>query len=100
MSSFFDCYVVDSAENISNVVGPWKNYGDDKTLRNWTCKIKGHDFEYEFEIYDYKEYRDIKEDEICEYHIGANSRQESLEIVKLLKKLGLNAHRDTYFLIH
>ena len=98
MTSFHDCYVENSAEEISRILGEYEDIydiGDGKTHYQWECNFNGK----LFYIYDYKAYRDIDEDEVYPYHIGAVSREESIKIVDYLKDLGLNAYCKSLFLI-
>ena len=96
MSSFFNCYIKDSAKNISELLGKSKYYGDDKTIRNWYGTLNGIDFH----VYDYKAYYNIEENEIYPYHIGTKSRKDSIEVVKMLKNAGLNAYAESMYLIN
>jgi len=50
------------------------NYGEDKVNFEWDCETEDGDV---FTIYDWKEYRQLSEDESVEFHIGAISEQIS-----------------------
>ena len=50
------------------------NYGEDKVNFEWNCETEDGDV---FTIYDWKEYRELHEDEIVKFHIGALSKQIS-----------------------
>lgn len=61
------------------------NWGEDKVNFEWGMETEDG---VVFTIYDWKEYRPLKSDEMVEWHIGAKSRYESemakLEVLKAL----------------
>ncbi len=73
-------------ELTSKVGNPQHEYncGEDKSNFNWTCETEDGTV---FTIYDWKEYRPLKEDEVVEFHIGSHSKENSLKAFNELKKL-------------
>jgi len=47
------------------------NSGDDKVNFDWNCETEDGEV---FTIYDWKEYRKIKENELIEFHIGGKDK--------------------------
>jgi len=69
--STFDC----SVSTLRKVLGEPVyecNDGSDKTNFDWEMETDNGDV---FTVYDWKEYRALKEDEIIQWHIGGMSKQ-------------------------
>lgn len=62
------------------------NTGKDKVNFEWVVKTKSGIIS---RIYNYKEYRKIKVNEIIEWHIGGKNEIEDREVLKELKEIGL-----------
>lgn len=61
------------------------NDGKDKTNFYWSCNlVNDNQKDIFFTVYDWKEYRRIKPDEIIKWHIGGFSEKETDEISELL----------------
>lgn len=92
-TSFHFGYVKGTAEEISKVLGPCEDSYDDNTCREWDRKVNG----IVFTIYDYKEYKDISDSDVIEYHIGTKTDKETERVVNILKDCGLNAYIMKFF---
>jgi hypothetical protein len=72
--SFHDTTIRTTVNKLSNALGEAQcidNSGDDKTNFDWNCETEDGDV---FTIYDWKEYRSIRPDEMIEFHIGGKNR--------------------------
>jgi hypothetical protein len=73
-TSFHDTVIVCSYNQLVEAIGEPQssdNTGEDKVNFDWTCELNDGRV---FTIYDWKEYRPIKKDEIIEWHIGGDNR--------------------------
>lgn len=89
-TSFHDTVITCSYNQLVEAIGEpqgIENTGEDKVNFDWTCELNDGRV---FTIYDWKEYRPLKMDEIIEWHIGGGSgiitRQALIELTALLAK--------------
>ncbi len=61
------------------------NTGEDKVNFDFAFRLKHSDHDFEFTVYDWKEYRPIGLDETIEFHIGAKSSQKACYAKYVLK---------------
>lgn len=87
-TSFYDTVITCSYNQLVQAIGKPQhsdNTGEDKTNFDWKCELNDGRV---FTIYDWKEYRPLKLDEIIEWHIGgANhivTEQALIELTALL----------------
>jgi hypothetical protein len=75
-TSFHNTIITTTVVELKKLIGnPYgNNTGEDKVNFVWDCETEDGDV---FTIYDWKEYREISEDEPIEFHIGAISKQIS-----------------------
>ena len=75
-TSFHNTTITTTVTKLKKLIGnPYgNNTGEDKVNFVWDCETEDGDV---FTIYDWKEYREISEDELIEFHIGAISKQIS-----------------------
>ena len=59
-----------------------RNVHADKSTNEWWLLLG----DIPFALYDWKEYRRIKKDEVIEWHIGASSQEDFIAIESELKK--------------
>lgn len=90
-TSFHDTTFTATVEDLRKILGEpdfVQNDGRDKTNFDWTMVTED---ETVFTVYDWKEYRELKEDEQIEWHVGGHSRlatEKALnEIKEALNKL-------------
>ena len=87
-TSFYDTVITCSYNQLVQAIGEPQysdNTGEDKTNFDWKCELNDGRV---FTIYDWKEYRPLKLDEIIEWHIGGNNHivteQALIELTALL----------------
>ena len=90
-TSFHDVTVSTTINKLKTILGEPDfddNYGDDKVNMEWNRKTsKGN----VFTVYDWKEYRVIKPDEIIQWHIGGKNQPETREALnEILEALHLS----------
>ena len=75
-TSFYGTTITTTVAKLKKLLGePYSNNtGEDKVNFDWDCETEDGDV---FTVYDWKEYREISEDEFIEFHIGAISKQIS-----------------------
>jgi hypothetical protein len=90
-TSFFHCTIHTTLSILRKVLGEpdyVDNSGDDKVNFRWEMETNDGKV---FTVYDYKEYRPFKENEIIEWHIGAFneiiSNRAQMEIAHAIKNL-------------
>lgn len=72
-TSFHDCVVKATVNELKTVLGEPEylaNTGDGKVNYEWDMETETGDV---FTVYDWKEYREIDDDEMIEWHIGGHS---------------------------
>ena len=72
-TSFYDTVITCSYNQLVQAIGEPQysdNTGEDKTNFDWKCELNDGRV---FTIYDWKEYRPLKLDEIIEWHIGGDN---------------------------
>lgn len=72
-TSFYDTVITCTYNQLVQAIGEPQhsdNTGEDKTNFDWTCELNDGQV---FTIYDWKEYRPLKLDEIIEWHIGGDN---------------------------
>jgi len=83
---FHDVTILTSKNKLVKIIGEptmCQNDGCDKTNYEWEMELNDGRV---FTIYDWKEYRSLKDDEIVRWHIGANDRKTSLDAKRNLEK--------------
>lgn len=87
-TSFYDTVITCSYNQLVQAIGEPQysdNTGEDKTNFDWKCELNDGRV---FTIYDWKEYRPLKLDEIIEWHIGGDNHivteQALIELTALL----------------
>jgi hypothetical protein len=90
-TSFHDVTILANVQDLIKALGEptiQDNTGEDKVNFEWDCETEEGDV---FTIYDWKEYREINDIEVIEWHIGAHSKSVSnvakMEIQKQLNDL-------------
>lgn len=90
-TSFHDVTIRASVQDLTRALGEPSyvdNSGEDKVNFEWDLETEDGDV---FTIYDWKEYREISDIEVIEFHIGAHSKSVSnvakTEIQKQLNDL-------------
>ena len=75
-TEFYGTTITTTVNKLKKLLGePYNNNtGEDKVNFDWDCETEDGDV---FTVYDWKEYREISEDEFIEFHIGAISKQIS-----------------------
>jgi len=76
-TSFYGTKITTTVTKLKELFGDpcfEENYGEDKINFEWDCETENGDV---FTIYDWKEYRQLSETELVEFHIGAISQQIS-----------------------
>jgi hypothetical protein len=75
-TEFYGTTITTTVNKLKKLLGePYSNNtGEDKVNFDWDCETEDGDV---FTVYDWKEYREISEDEFIEFHIGAISKQIS-----------------------
>ena len=75
-TSFYGTIITTTVAKLTKLLGdPYNdNTGEDKVNFWWDCETEEGDV---FTVYDWKEYREISEDEFIQFHIGATSKQIS-----------------------
>ena len=91
-TSFHFGYVYDTAEHIDSVLGNHELCSDDKTFYEWSKKVN----DIVFSVYDYKYYKRPAYNEKVIYHIGTMTKEDTENIVNVLKEAGLNAYKKFY----
>lgn len=88
-TSFYNHTFTATVEDLRNLLGKPEyesNCGDDKTNFDWLMETESGNV---FTVYDWKEYRSLREDEVVEWHIGGASdlvtREALLEIREALR---------------
>lgn len=89
-TSFNDTTIEATVANLRKVLGDPSfedNTGEDKVNFEWDCEIENGNV---VTIYDWKEYREIDENEIISFHIGGfnltDTTDAKIELEKLLNK--------------
>jgi hypothetical protein len=88
-TSFHGDVVTASANSISRKLGiPFHDYGYDGD------KVT-HEFDFEIDgivatLYDWKEYHEVGNDEVVEFHIGARTAEESHKVASTLRSYNLS----------
>lgn len=86
-TSFHNVTIKTSVNKLKSVLGEPEvedNTGEDKVNFEWDLETSEGDV---VSLYDYKQYREIGEDEIIEWHIGAHSKSVSNVAFNELKAL-------------
>lgn len=84
-TSFHDATVTSTVNEIASKLGiPFINYGydGDKVTHEFNLELDG----IVCTIYDWKEYRDVSEDDVLRFHIGTATRDESEKVASILAK--------------
>ena len=88
-TSFFDITVECTVNKLKDLFGEADEHIEDideKSQYNWNLQTDKGAF---FCIYDWKEYRELDEDEIIEWHVG-HKKQDMEEVNNCLKQLNLH----------
>jgi len=87
-TSFYDIIITTTPQKLIDALGEPQfgdNNGQDKTNFDFVCETEDGDV---FTIYDWKEYRPLKMDEIIDFHIGGKTKFVTMtaqtELAKLL----------------
>lgn len=86
-TSFHDVVINTSIKKLKSILGEPSvedNTGEDKVNVEWDVITKQG---IVGTIYDWKEYRKLGEDDIVQFHIGGNSKEDTLKIKSELMKL-------------
>lgn len=88
-TSFHDVIIRTTVNKLKKRLGEpcyINNTGNDKVNFEWVVETKSGILG---RIYNYKEYRKIKVNEVIEWHIGGKNKVNDLEVLKGLKEIGL-----------
>ena len=86
-TSFHDVTIKTSINQLTKVLGEpsiQDNTGEDKVNVEWDVITKDN---IVGTIYDWKEYRKLGKNEIVQFHIGGNNKEDTLKIKSELMKL-------------
>lgn len=86
MSSFHGITITTTVNKLIEAIGEpyWENNsGEDKSNYDFLLPVE----DFEAFIYDWKEYRSIGPNEPIEFHIGTDTRMQSLIALEELRKL-------------
>ena len=86
-TSFHDVSIQTTPQKLIDALGEPQfgdNSGQDKTNFDFVCETEDGDV---FTIYDWKEYRPLKMDEIIDFHIGGHSGSVTLKALQELKEI-------------
>lgn len=86
-TSFHSTTLSCSANDLKRILGEptyEDNTGEDKVNFEWHCETENGKV---FTIYDWKEYRRLKETEEIEWHIGGHDRSTTEQALQELKQL-------------
>jgi len=86
MSSFHGITIDTTVNKLIEAIGEpmWENNtGEDKSNYDFSFEVE----DFEVFVYDWKEYRRIGPNEPIEFHIGTDTRMQSLIALEELKKL-------------
>ena len=86
MSSFHGITITTTVNKLIEAIGEpyWENNsGEDKSNYDFLLPVE----DFEAFVYDWKEYRPIRPDESIEFHIGTDTRMQSLIALEELRKL-------------
>lgn len=86
MSSFHGITITTTVNKLIEAIGEpmWENNsGEDKSNYDFLLPVE----DFEAFVYDWKEYRSIRPDEPIEFHIGTDTRMQSLIALEELRKL-------------
>lgn len=84
-TSFYDMEIVTTVQNLKRVLGDPDfddNDGQDKVNFEWDRKTANGTI---FTVYDWKEYRRLKETERISFHIGTEDEEGSIEAAKEIR---------------
>ena len=85
-TSFYDTTFTATVEDLRKILGEpdfQQNDGSDKTNFDWTMVTEDGTV---FTVYDWKEYRKLKEDEQIEWHVGGHSRLDTEKALNEIKE--------------